>query len=90
VIQLVQTFVPVYTVIATILAAWLTTGRRRTVALAVIPLAGAVLSWAVLPVTGADGNMLAVLLVLLLTVALPLYYLALLIAGLVAVRRSTG
>jgi hypothetical protein len=70
---LILTFVPVYTVLATILTVVATRGRRRWIALVVVPAVGMVLSWAALPLTG-DGNMLSVTLVLLLVTGLMAYY----------------
>lgn len=80
--QLILTFLPVFTVIGTVAAASATSGRSRTVALVAGPLVGTLLSWAALPVSGENGNLLAVALVLLLTVGLVLYYPILLIGWL--------
>ena len=86
-IQLLLTFVPVYTVLATIGAAAATTGRARWLALATVPFAGTALSWAALPVAGDNGNLLAVALVLLLSASLVAYYPGLLVAAVAARAR---
>ena len=86
-IQLLLTFVPVYTLLATIAAAAAATGRARWLALAVVPLAGTGLSWTALPIAGENGNMLAVALVLLLSADLVPYHPGLLVAAVVARTR---
>lgn len=84
--QWILTFLPVYTVVGTAAGALMSSGPTRAVVLVAGPLIGTLLSWAALPVTGENGNILAVALVLLLTVGLILYYPILLIVWLA--RRS--
>lgn len=79
-LQIVLTFVPVLTILATILVAAATRGLARWIALFALPLAGTALSWWGLPVAGENGNMLAVVLLLLLTIGLVVYYPVLVIA----------
>lgn len=73
-IQVVLTFLPVFVVGATVVAASATSGTARWLVLSTLPLLGTLASWAGLPISGENGNMLAVLLVLILTVGLVLYY----------------
>ncbi|MDH3426841.1 MAG: hypothetical protein OEM23_00270 [Gemmatimonadota bacterium] len=86
-IELILTFVPIYAVLATIIAALATRGRWRWLMLAVVPAIGTMLSWAALPLTG-DGNMLSVTLVLLLVTGLMAYYPVLAITALVVWYRT--
>ncbi|MDH3298648.1 MAG: hypothetical protein OEM96_10280 [Gemmatimonadota bacterium] len=85
--ELILTFVPIYAVLATIIAALATRGRWRWLMLAVVPAIGTMLSWAALPLTG-DGNMLSVTLVLLLVTGLMAYYPVLAITALVVWYRT--
>lgn len=84
--QLILTFLPVFTVVGTAAGAFTSSGPTRAAVLVAGPLVGTLLSWAALPVSGENGNILAVALVLLLTVGLMLYYPILLIVWLT--RRS--
>ena len=87
-IQLLLTFLPVYVVFVTVVAALVTTGARRWLVLVGVPLVGTLASWMTLPVSGDDGHMLAVL---LLPTGLALYYPILLIAiGTKLLRRRQG
>jgi len=80
-LELLLTFTPVYTVVVTLVAAVSTRGRARWTVLVAVPLLGSGLSWMALPIAGGNGNMLAVLLVMLLSVGLLVYYPILLLAA---------
>lgn len=73
-LQVFLTLLPLMTVMVTGLVAAVTAGPARWGALLGIPLLGTILSWAALPISGENGNMLAVVLLLVLTVGLALYY----------------
>jgi sugar phosphate permease len=88
ILQLVATFLPIYGVIVTIVAALILKRGKRVCALVTIPL---VTLW-LCSVFGAqiahDGNMLYVLLAMMYLVGLFIYYPVLLIIGVVWLIRS--
>ena len=83
ILQLLGTFLPVYGIILTIIAAVLLTKGKRVVALILIPLLTLWLCSLLGSRIAYDGNLLYVSLVMLFSVALAVYYPTLLIIGIV-------
>jgi sugar phosphate permease len=88
ILQLFATFLPIYGVIATIVATLILKRGKRVCALVTIPLVTLCLCSLVGAQVARDGNMLYVLLTMMYLVGLFIYYPALLVIGVVWLIRK--
>jgi hypothetical protein len=88
ILQLIATFLPIYGVIVTIVAALVLKQRMRVWALVTVPLVTLFLCSVFGAHIARDGNMLYVLLTMLYLVGLLIYYPVLLVLGVIWIIRK--